>query len=164
MKNILLVFLSFFSCLFLPGNAALSQVDRFAVISNIQIVASSANYTWTSMPLAETILTGSSRNITVFDLSNYREARLIARVSTQGEAAAKLYAKYATTDQTAIGSFSDLAASGSVEVSIAATGTIVGSWTPITEAAKTNAWIAIAGSGGNGSTSPVFGNIVLQVR
>lgn len=148
----------------LSGNLGYRYRRLLGITKVITISASTANYTWTDMPLAETFLAGSSRNLVKVDLTGMKEIRIGARVSTQGSASAILYVKYALTDVVSVASFSSIATSGNASVSIAATGTPTGAWTPIATAAKTDVWLCVAGSGGDGSADPVFGNIFIEAR
>ena len=49
-------------------------------------------------------------------------------------------------------------------VSIAATGLIASAWTTLTANAKADVRLRFGGQGGNGSTSPQFGLVMLEVR
>lgn len=148
----------------LSGNLGYRYRRLLGITKSITVVTPTANLTWTDMPLAETFLVGSSRNLVKVDLTGMKEIRIGARVIAQGTAGAILYIKYATTAATSVGSYSSVATSGNASVSIAATGIPVGSWTPLATGAQADVWLCVAGSGGDGAADPVFGNIFIEAR
>lgn len=137
-------------------------------ITTIPVYSSTTNLTWTAMPAAETVLNGTSAGIVRADLANYSQCRLVARQGTAGASGAKLIARYnaALYAATTISNWAgDLGVSEiSVPIDSAANTFHASGWIDIAAAAKSDVTLAIVGSGGDGSASPVFGGIALQCR
>lgn len=134
-------------------------------ISVTMLAAATATGQWTNMPAAEDFLLGGAKPVVRVDLSDYRECRLVAVMSTNAAASgAKLYAKYAATFSATVGDYSDLGTS-SVEVAIDTSDAAIESeWTPLAAAARADVYITVTGDGGDGATDPRFGNVAIQFR
>lgn len=124
-----------------------------------------ADATWSMMPLAATLLFGSTRHIRKLDLTNYTQSRLtMTKASVAGAAASKIILRYHTAWSATVGDYSDI---GTSEISLATSGGIdgfVSSWIDLASGAKADVWIAVVGSGGNGVLSPTFGTISAEFR
>lgn len=124
-----------------------------------------ADNEWTNMPAAATELfgfgAGNERYRTKFDLTDYTEFRVVARVYAAGATNAILGAAYATTEGTWLNLGATLATGG---VSIASAGTKVGTWSAIAAGAKGDVFLTILGDDGDGTADPRFGNVSVQVR
>jgi hypothetical protein len=145
--------------------SAWSNLGNHATVIPFHVNASSF-VTWTSMPAAETAFNGSSRIIAAADLTGYSACRLVVEMGgTAGATGSKIIAKYSTTYAgTTVASYSNL---GTSEISVAATtaNTLVkSSWIALAAGAQADIYLILTGSGGDGSTSPNFGNIFLQCR
>lgn len=118
---------------------------------------------WVNMPAAVTELfgAGGATRWQQADLSGMSEARVTLTVSVAGSASAVWRAQYSTNGG---GSFSDLGASAQVEVSIAATGKIAGSWAPIAAAAQADVILRLVGASGNSTADPVIVAVDIQCR
>lgn len=125
------------------------------------LVSSSA--TWTNMPLAETLVNGSSRHIRKVDLTGYSQVRIVGNIQTAGVAASIIYPKYKSTYDTVVGNYTNLS-SGACEFVLTNTGGYESSWVDIATAAKTDVYLCLAGSGGDGATSPATGTLALEFR
>lgn len=117
------------------------------------------------MPLAATLLFGSTRHIRKLDLTNYTQARLtMTKASIAGVSGSKLILRYRTAWSSTASDYSDI---GTSEVSLAADGGIdglVSSWVDLASGAKADVWIAVVGTGGDGATDPTFGTISAEFR
>lgn len=122
--------------------------------------------TWTSMPSALTALNAQiSRSVAKIDLTRAKQVRLVVMIAgTAGSAGSKLIAKYRSTYDATIGNYSDIGTS-EVSAAINSTGTMSDSgWIDIAPGAQGDMIVAIAGSGGNGSTSPVIASVAFHWR
>lgn len=125
-----------------------------------------AVFTWTNMPLADTLLNGSHRHVTKVDLTEFTQVRLIVnKQATAGAAASKIRLVYATTFQTAPAGYSAIGAS---EVSCSPLNVqntvLASSWINLVAGAKADVFLALVGSGGDGTLDPGFGSIVAQFK
>ncbi len=113
------------------------------------------NTTWTNMPNAVTEFPNTPR--TRYDLTNADEVRIVTTVGVVGTATAVLRFQY-STDQAA---WNDLT---STVGSLNSTGCKAGAWAAVPVGAKSDVFIRIVGSGGDGALDPQFRNVELQVR
>lgn len=126
--------------------------------------SASGSVTWTNQPLALTMLNGDHRFRTKYDLTNLTQCRLVINTRAAGTAGSKLIAKYVLTDDLVIANYSDLGAT-EISCSLAVANVIVASsWINLPSGAKTDVFIAVGGSGGDGATSPIIGSVHLQFK
>lgn len=121
----------------------------------------SAGLTWTSLPSSATFFPGTARNIIRLDLGQFTQARIIVDVlGTACTAGTHIGLDYATTAPFTFGSYAAIGTSA-VQVTCPSTSSVADSgWVNLTAGAKVaNAYVAAVGSGGDGSTSPVFGGV-----
>lgn len=131
----------------------------------VTLVADSVAAAWSNMPLAATLFNGSHRHVTKVDLTNFSEVRFIVnKQATAGAAASILALMYATSFSTLPAGYSQIGTSA-VQVAVNVQNSIqVTSWIPLAEAAKSDVFIAVVGSGGDGVLDPTFGVIAAQFR
>lgn len=114
------------------------------------------------MPAANTFLFGSHRHVTLMDISGMTYIRLkVNKQATAGQAGAKLIAMYSPSFSTNVSSYIDVGKS-EVSVPIDSVNTYLDSgWIEIVNEARDagDIYLAIVGSGGNGTLDPQFGNI-----
>jgi len=117
------------------------------------------------MPTGDNFFHESSAYSQFADLSSYTQVRiLVNRQGGSGSANAKLVARYSTNYSTTVGSFSNIGTS-EVSVNINSNNTFVASsWINLANAAKTNVYLAIVGTGASGNPDPVFGAVVLEFK
>ena len=118
---------------------------------------------WTSMPLAETFLAGSTRHIRRVDLTGYSQVRIVGNTQTAGVAGAKIYPKFRSTYDATVGNWTNLS-SGSCEFIITNTGPYESGWVDLYSNDMSDVYICLAGSGGDGATTPSIGNLALEFR
>lgn len=116
--------------------------------------------TWTDMPSALTELLGVTQRRAHLDLSLMKMVRINVIVTVQGASGAKLFPQYSTDSGSNWSNFHATAA----DVVIDSGGTKLGAWAAIPEAAKTDCWVRIAGSGGNGTLDPQLHSLGMQFR
>ena len=122
-----------------------------------KIILNTGNVTWSNMPAAATEFLGTVHRRLKVDLTDADKVRLVARVSTVGQAGATLKAEY-STDELA---WNNLTANTIPLGSIATAAT---AWEAVPAGAKGDVFVRLLGAGGNGTLDPVFGNIMLEVR
>jgi hypothetical protein len=117
------------------------------------------------MPSTDSFLLNSTAYSQFADLTTYNQVRiLVNRQGGSGSTNAKLVAKYRTSYSTTVGDFSDIGTS-EVSANINSNNTYTASnWINLANAAKTNVFLAIIGSGASGNPSPTLGSIVLEFR
>lgn len=125
-----------------------------AIPTNITLIASPT--TWTNMPSAATEFTGNQGRL-IFDLTRVDEIRITGRINTATSAGSVLWVQYSTDESNWI----DLTTN---KLSCSAVATVVTAWEPIPSGARTDAYLRVMGSGGNGTLDPAFRNLALQVR
>lgn len=121
-----------------------------------------AGATWTNMPAAATFLFNSHRHVIGVDLTGMTAIRLrVNKQATAGNAGAKLILRYSPTFSTSVSSYSDVGVS-EVSVAIDTTNAYLDSgYIDISPDAMVygEIFLAIVGSGGNGTLDPQFGTI-----
>lgn len=148
-------------------SAGVGVVPTYGRVSLTHVIHGNAgaDLTWTNMPLAATLLSGSTRHIRKLDLTNYTQCRLtMTKGSVAGAAASKLMLRYHTAWSSTVGDYVDI---GTSEVSLAASGGIdglVSAWIDLVSGAKGDVWVAMVGSGGDGALDPTFGAISAEFR
>ena len=117
--------------------------------------------TWTNMPAALTEWLGLSSSRHKMDLVGFGEARLVLTVTTIGAATpAKIRAQY-SLDAAA---WDYLDATSGPTVDINTVGLKVSAWVPITNAARADVFLRLAGIDGDATADPVLANVRLQFR
>lgn len=122
------------------------------------IAVSAAGVSW-AIPAVTTNILGKSSLRFVLDLSAYSQWRLVANLSAAAAAGSKLRLKYASTGGGALsnmGTAGDIAADG--------TGGVVGAWTTIPSDTRGPTFLAVHGLDGDGVTTAVIENLVVQFR
>jgi hypothetical protein len=116
--------------------------------------------TWSSMPAALNFFNANTSYITYADLTNYTGVNLIVnKGATAATTSGALFLKYLDNPSFTASNYKDLDSS-SVKIKIDVQNTLVNSgFKPINLAARSGIYIALCGSSGNSSISPIFGNI-----
>lgn len=141
-------------------SAAASQ----KIFSHAVHAAGNASFTLTNMPAADTFIGPSQfRTITKLDLTNYSEGRMLAGITTSGTATSRLFVRYGASYSTTEADFSNLGTS-EIGIGLGNGGFAESNWTTIVSAARTDVFIGIIGSGGDGVVSPALHNLYLQFR
>ncbi|MBL8002401.1 MAG: DUF2793 domain-containing protein [Flavobacteriales bacterium] len=127
----------------------------------IPLISQAQGTAWTSMPAALNFyatLSGAMR----IDLSGRRLVRLSGIVATAGSTGAKYILRYRSTYSATASDYSDF----TVEVSftIDVTGARSSPWVAIPVAAQGDVYVALFGSGGNGSASPLLRSVVVELH
>lgn len=143
-----------------PGPGGSLRVD-FAVPVLAALV-------WTNMPSALSFLLSTAtvgKCITKADLTNFTECRLLVnKQGTAGAAASKLILRYWTSFTQTVATFAD---AGTSEVSVATNVQntfLATAWVPLAAGAKADVFLAVLGSGGDGTLDPAFGPITAEFR
>jgi hypothetical protein len=123
------------------------------------------DFTWASMPAALTEMPSpnspaSTRYRTQYDLTSATQARLVLTVTVAGSASANIRVQYSTNQST----WYYLDGSSGPSVAISSTGVKTSAWVNLTAGAKADVFLRIVGINGNGSASPSFGRIDLQLK
>ncbi|MEO6513265.1 MAG: hypothetical protein ABIR37_01140 [Candidatus Saccharimonadales bacterium] len=124
--------------------------------------ASAAVATFTNMPAADAFLFSSTRHIVLADLSGMTYVRLkVNKQTTAATSGAKLTLRYSPTFSTVVSDYIDI---GITEVSVGVDVVnqyLTSSWVEIDSTALCyeDVYLAVVGSGGNGTLDPTFGNI-----
>ena len=127
------------------------------------------NVTLTNQVSGEQFLANNNRNIRREDLTNYTEARLVARVVT-GSASANsprirlMYDLVSGGFSTVIGNYTNAAASGEVSCSLTTAGVIDSGWVALAAGALADVYLAVTQIGGDGGADPAIGNVTLYIR
>lgn len=132
------------------GAGTVSYYNHITLSTNV------AANTWASMPAAATEFGNTNRSRQRVLLTNAVDARLTIAVSTAGNTTAVIYVEY-STDQT---TWVAMGLSQAVNV----IGAFATAFVTVPVAARGDVWLRLAGSGGNGTLSPVFGAIGVGVR
>jgi hypothetical protein len=125
--------------------------------------AANAAATWTNMPAADTFLFGSYRHVMPVDVSGFVQVRLkVNKQATAGAAGSKLILRFAQTFSTSVANYADIGVT-EVSVPIDTTNTVLESgWVDISgdvPPGDDDVFLAVIGSGGNGTLDPQFGTI-----
>lgn len=140
------------------GNNATSILQFYSSLSSATAV--------TNLPSAAALLTPSSTVGTFqVDLTNALSARIVIRTDSVAAAAgSKLILRYATTNTSTVGSYSDI---GTSEVSVSPTAgstAYASSWITLAAGAKANVFVAVVVSGGDGVVDPSFSQIRMEYK
>jgi hypothetical protein len=128
---------------------------------NITFHAGGSAVSWSSQPVALTEFLGDIIHRLKIDLTNlFTQARLLVNVAAAGDTNAELRAQY-STDQSSWYYLDDLAGP---RVSLKGTGLEVSSWIDLCDGAKADVFLRLVGINGDGSESPRFGLIAVQLR
>ena len=124
-----------------------------------------ANVTWTNMPSAATFLFGSHRHVGLVDLSGYTQCRFIVnKQGTAGVAGSKFILRYYTSFSTTVADYLDIG-TGEVSVAVNTTNSVLSTaWIDLAAGAKADVFVAVIGSGGNGTIDPIFGSVSAQFK
>lgn len=118
---------------------------------------------WTNQPIALTEVFGNTFNRQKAELTNATQYRLIATQSVGGASGAWINAQYSLNNST-FNWFDGTGVAGSIAVSGTYTSPKIGSWINIPDAAKTDVWMRIAGSRGNGVLDPAWRQLRMQFK
>lgn len=131
----------------------------------LAIATDPAGFTLTSMAVAEGFLNASPRMVAYMDLAGYASGRLIInKQATTGWSTAYLTLKYRGDFNQTATNYLPIASppiSGFINVQNVM---IVTPWQPLVAAAKSGVYVSVNMTGGNGTLSPVMGNIYAQFR
>lgn len=123
-----------------------------------------ATITWTGQPSGVTEWISSTNRRQQYDLTNFTQFRLVLAVATGGATAAKLGVQFSTNSGS---TWSFLETGGGIthEVGFNTAGSpLTGSWVNIATSGKADVQLRIIGVGGDGSTSPVFTSVAVELR
>ena len=156
----------------LRGNASGDFLDTAGVIRTGKEItvplhaSTSGGATWTNMPIAATLMPGSSRHVMPVDLRGKSQVRLIVNRQAAGSAGSKLALRFNTTGSFTAANFNDIGVSA-VEVAVDTANQVVETaWIELSAAAKLagRAYLGLVGYGTDGAGSPGFGNIHAEFR
>ena len=118
------------------------------------------------MPAADTLFNGSHQHVQRVDLTSFTQVRLIVnKQAVAGAAASKIRLGFNAAFQTAVANYAAIGSSEVAATPLNVTNTIVASaWINLVAGAKADVFIALIGSGGDGTLDPAFGSIVAQFR
>ena len=111
------------------------------------------------MPSGDTEYPGEPRILP--NLTMAHEFRLRMRVTTAGATNATCRLQFADTDD---GPWTDLMEGGSGELKVDHTGTLTTDWLKLKDDARDEVILRVMCKGGNGSASPVFYGVSVQLR
>lgn len=124
--------------------------------------------TWTNQPAALSFFLSSAtvgKGVTKVDLTDYSQVKLLVnKQGVSGAAASKLILRYYTAFSQTVANYLDI---GTSEVSVATNVNNVfldTGWINLASGAKTDVWVDLLGSGGDGVLDPAFGQIVAIFR
>lgn len=124
--------------------------------------------TFTNLSSTVRFATGISGLYAAFvPITNETQVRLVGNLATTGTASSYLKLMYKTgtyVASTDIIDFSELAATGTCEISCNGTGFKDSGWVNLPEGAKTDIWIAVAEGGGDGVADPVVASLGAYFR
>jgi hypothetical protein len=117
--------------------------------------------TFTNMPAADTFMFNSHRHVTLINVEGMTQVRLkVNKQATAGASGAKLMVRFSRTFSTSVGAYTDVGVT-EVSVPINAINTFLDSGhidlNPDTHGG--DIYVAIVGTGGNGTLDPQFGHI-----
>ena len=154
------------------GLASQAELDAHAAIpARIRLsyhVPLLSGSPWTNMPAALSFWLGTAaaaKHIHKVDLTGYSQVRLLVFKSTvAGAAAAKLILRYQTGFNQTVANYSDIgAAEVSVDVNVQNAYLDTG-FINLVAGAKAEVFVALLGSGGNGTLDPAFGIIEAEFK
>jgi hypothetical protein len=118
------------------------------------------------MPLADTLLNGSHAHVVRADLTNYTQCRLIVnKQGTAGDTSSKIRLGFNASFQTSPANYANAGTSEVACSPLNVQNTVLTSaWVNLAAGAKADVFLALIGSGGNGTLDPAFGTIVAQFR
>lgn len=122
-------------------------------------------FTMTTHPSTARFLNNTNRFIHRADLTDWTEARILARVTT-GSASGnspRLIFRYHTAFSTTVGDYVD-AGTSEIAVSVTSTGMSASSWVTLASGAKADVYISVQEIGGDSSASPVVANVYIEFR
>jgi hypothetical protein len=137
------------------------------VAKYMSVAFNTVGNTWAFMPSALTIFDSSNAYVTQLELSSFNQVRLVVnKLGTAGATGSKLILRYQDTGGSpyTASSYSDI---GTTEVSVGIATTdniLVSSWINLASGAKDDVWVTLLGLDGDGTTSPIFGNIYAEFR
>ena len=131
-----------------------SPRESISILTPFAIAAS-----WNNQPAATTEVFGTTRNRARFTLTDATQARIHVNVQTVGAATAQLCAQY-SLDQSA---WAYLDGSSGPCAPINALNEQSSSWVNLAASAKADVYLRVVGRNGNGSASPAFGNISIEI-
>lgn len=151
-----------------PGNNGSNGADgadgvSFAIVSFH--ADGGANLTLTNQANAEQFLGNSNRNITKIDLTNFSQARLVARVVT-GSASAntpRIYLQYHTSFTTTAATYSDIGESA-INCSLTNAGLIDSGWINLVAGAQADIFLTVLQNGGDAAADPALGIVEAHFR
>lgn len=123
---------------------------------------------WTNMPLALSMFMGTAtaaKHVQKINLTGFTQVRLLVfKSTTAGAAASKLILRYRTTFSQTATDFSDI---GTSEVSVAVNvqnSFLDTGYINLAAGAKAEVFVALLGSGGDGTLDPAFGIIEAEFK
>ncbi len=129
----------------------------------VSLSQSHGSVAWSSQPSALTEYNGATRTRVKVDLAPYTQARLTCSISTVGASTAEYRVQYATDGDTqSAWAYLDGAAGPAVNISVA--GGRASAFVPLVAGARADVWLRVVGINGNGTASPVVGNISLFLK
>lgn len=152
-----------------PGPAGADGADGFLTPSPMTLYLhadAGANLTLTNSPSAERfILNVPGRAIRGVTLDSHTQVRLHGYVITQGTASTVLTVVYKSgAHSTTLGSFSDLANSGELTISLFGTGQKDSGWVTLPAGATGDIWIGLTERGGDGVADPALGYVAVSFK
>jgi len=161
------------------SNVGTETINTSLTVSGIPVNTKAANWrinfadpnstaamTWTNMPSAVTFLFGLSSIVEKTDLSVFTQVRLtVNKAGTSGASGSALRLRYLTSFSVTATDYLDMTTVGSPQVAINTTNTMLDSgWQTLIPAARADVFLAVVGSGGNGVTDPVLGEVVADFK
>lgn len=122
-------------------------------------------FTMTTHPSTARFLNNTNRFVHRVDLTDWTEARVVARVTTGSASpnSPRLVFRYHTAFSTTVGDFVD-AGTSEIAVSVASTGAPASSWITLASGAKADVYISVQEIGGDSTASPVVANVYIEFR
>lgn len=151
----------------ITGISEVAINKQYDFVIPFQAVAS-GNLTLTNQAVAAQFLGNSNRNITLVDLSNINQVRLVARVVTASASvnSPRLKVMYKTgAFSTTVGDYSNIAASGEAAAALTPVGVTDSGWVDIADLAKVdNVYLTIQQIGGDAAADPAVGLVTVRFR
>jgi hypothetical protein len=134
------------------------KADVVALQAGVAALEGSQGRTWSGMPSPLTEFQGATATRTRIDLSpTYKSVRLTANLITPGAAGSVLWVQYSGDGAT----WTDLITG---RLSLATAGVFATPWEVIPPAAAKDVIVRVVGSGGDGTASPSFGLVTIDVK